>query len=279
MFDPQATADYFDEYGLREWNRLTDTPLGEISLHLHTHMLRGWVRPGMRVLEIGAGAGRFTQVLAELGARVVAADISPGQLALNRGFACQLGFAAAVEEWQQADICDLAPWPAQVFDCVVAYGGPFSYVLDRRDDALRACLRVLRPGGLLLGSVMSLWGSARHALAGVLDLPPEWNQQVTALGDLTPETFPGRSGSFMHLFRAGELREWLRRFDLPALAFSASGVLAGALQTPDAVAQLAAIRANPTQWAELLRMELEASAEPGCLDMGTHLIFVTRKEG
>jgi len=40
---------------------------------------------------------------------------------------------------------------------------------------------------------------------------------------------------------------------------------------------LAEIRADEGKWQELLRMELEACAEPGCLDMGTHLIGVARK--
>ena len=31
------------------------------------------------------------------------------------------------------------------------------------------------------------------------------------------------------------------------------------------------------QWQQVLEMELEACREPGCLDLGTHLIAVTRK--
>lgn len=37
------------------------------------------------------------------------------------------------------------------------------------------------------------------------------------------------------------------------------------------------IRADKARWKELLRMELEACASPGCVDMGTHLIAVARK--
>ncbi len=37
------------------------------------------------------------------------------------------------------------------------------------------------------------------------------------------------------------------------------------------------VRQDEVKWRELLRMELEASAEEGALDMGTHLIAVTRK--
>jgi hypothetical protein len=36
------------------------------------------------------------------------------------------------------------------------------------------------------------------------------------------------------------------------------------------------IRNDADKWNELLRMELEACAEEGCLNMGTHLIAVAK---
>lgn len=272
-YQPEPLASYFNEYGLREWDRLIATPAAEISLYLHAHYLKMYIQPGMRVLEIGAGPGRFTQLLSDAGARIVVADLSTVQLDLNRRFSQEKGFAHAVEEWREADLSDLAPWPADSFDSIVAYGGPFSYVLERRHTALDACLRVLKPDGMLLASVMTLWGSAHNALPGVLALPAEWNQRVTQTGDLTAETFPGRAGNFMHLFRASEARSWLEAAGLEVRAMSASGVLANAWGGN----ALNTIRQDAGKWAELLRMELEASAEPGCLDMGTHLIFTAQK--
>ena len=114
-FDPAAVARYFDEYGVREWERLVQTPVDEVSLHLHAHYLAQHIAGGSQVLEIGAGAGRFTQILAGLGAQVLVADLSPGQLALNRQFALEHGFAQAVTAWQQADICDLSCFGPDAF--------------------------------------------------------------------------------------------------------------------------------------------------------------------
>lgn len=270
-YDPQSIAAHFDGFAEREWTRLTRSPVDEISLAIHTHYLEQYVRPGDGVLEIGAGPGRFTEVLARLGARVAVADISPVQLGLNERMATERGFAHAVVERRQLDICDLSLYGSGTFDMVVAYGGPFSYVIDRRDVALAECLRVLRRDGALLLSVMSLWGSAHAHLTGVLDTPIADNLKVTSSGDITPETMPGRPGGYMHMFRAGDLLAWLRGAGLEIAAVSASGCLALAWD-----AQLEPIRADPAKWGELLRMELEASADPACLGMGTHLIAVAR---
>jgi ubiquinone/menaquinone biosynthesis C-methylase UbiE len=271
-YDPQAVAAYFDRLGRQEWDRLTATPVDEVSLHVHAHYLRQYVPRGARVLEIGAGAGRFTQLLAEQGARVVVADISSVQLDLNRHHAEQYGYRHAVEAWEQVDACRMGCFADQAFDSVVAYGGLFSYVLERRDAALGECLRVLSRDGLLLASVMSLWGSAHRALEGVLVLPVEINQRITATGDLTARTWPARKDNYMHLFRAEELRTWLAGSGLAVLRLSASNCL-----STGHAEMLREIRQDPAHWEELLRVEIEACAEPGCLDMGTHIIAVGQK--
>jgi SAM-dependent methyltransferase len=270
-YDSGWVEAYYDAYGDKEWHRLTRTPFDEVSLHVHTHYLEQYVQPGSRVLEIGAGAGRFTQVLANLGCRVLVADISPGQLDLNRKHGEESGFAEAVEDWVQLDVCDLGDLKSASFDAVVCYGGALSYVFERAAEAVDECTCVLRKGGAFLASVMSLWGTAHNALGGVLDIPPEENQIITDTGDLTPENYP-TGHHFCHMYRAGELRDLLGRTGLEVLAMAASNCLSTRWND-----LLAEIRPDTEKWAELLRIELEATREPGCLDMGTHLIAVARK--
>lgn len=270
-YDSEHIAGFYDEYGMREWERLTATPVDEVSLHLHTHYLMQHIPAGAHVLEIGAGPGRFTQVLAQLGARIVVADLSAGQLALNKQQAEQLGFGPAIEDWHQADICDLGTFGPDTFDRVVAYGGPLSYALDRRDAALAECIRVLKPGGTLLLSVMSLWGTAHRVLDRVLEIPEAINRKVIASGDLSPETY-GAHGHYMHMFRASEFRAWLTEAGLTIITLSASNCLCtgwGDLMHE--------IRGDEERWNRLLRMELEACAAPGSLDMGTHIIAVVKR--
>ncbi|HSB01426.1 MAG TPA: class I SAM-dependent methyltransferase, partial [Anaerolineales bacterium] len=262
QYDPASVVQHFDEFGVREWERLVQTPSDEVSLHVHTYYLEKYISRGSRVLEIGAGAGRFTQVLAGLGAQILVADISGVQLELNKRFALELGFDKAVIDRQQVDICDLSRFGAGSFDCVVAYGGPFSYVLDKRDLALSECRRVLHPGGMVLLSVMSLWGTAHGRLDGVLTIPISANQKITSTGDISPATFPERQGNFMHLFRAEELVKWLEREKLSVVALSASNCIS--LTWNEMLKQ---VRNDAEKWKELLRMEIEACADGGCLNM------------
>jgi SAM-dependent methyltransferase len=272
QYDGQHIANYFDQYGDKEWQRLLTDPVNEVNLHIHSHYLKEYVPPKSKVLEIGAGAGRFTQILAQIGAQVVVSDISPGQVELNKKHAREEGFAQAVLAWQVADICDLFQFESSSFDRVVAYGGPFSYTLDQRDTALRECLRVLRPGGILLLSVMSLWGTLHRFLPGVLTgVSGEENRKVVASGDLIPETFDNDQ-HYMHMFRAAELQGWLNQAGTQLLAISASNSLSSTWAE-----KLAEIRQNQQQWELLLELELEACAQPGALDMGTHLLAVVKK--
>lgn len=272
LYDAAWLAAHYDTYGEREWTRLSKTRADRVSFAVHAHYLREFVRPGCRVLEIGAGPGRFTQVLADLGCRVVVGDISAVQLDLHRRHARELAFEDAVERRERLDVCDLSSLESGSFDSVVAYGGPLSYVFDRAHDALQECARVCRSGGHALASVMSLWGSSHAHLDAVLQIAPAINARIIETGDLSPIVWDG-ARQRCHLFRSGELRSLVQRSGLRVVAMSASSVLS--LHWNDT---LAGIDESSEQWHELIRLEIEACRQDGCLDMGTHLIVVATKD-
>jgi len=105
------------------------------------------IRPGMRVLDLGCGAGDVSFVAADLvgpGGSVVGVDRSPGALARARLRAGQRGLAQV--RFVEGDLQDPAP------------GGPFDAIVERLvlmwvpDPAalLRQQATVLRPGGLVV---------------------------------------------------------------------------------------------------------------------------------
>jgi len=271
-YDPQWIRKHYDDYGMQEWNRWELSPVERIKWFVHLHHLKSHVAADDRVLEIGAGAGRYTQELAAIGSSIVVGDFSPGQLALNRSHAQEHGFADAIEAWIECDLCELEQhFPEAAFDAVVCYGGPLSYVFDQREVALQQMIRVLKPGGKLLLGVMSLWGSVHQYFEGVLGVPIDVNREILATGNLSPNTI-GEGRHYCHMFRSEQLRSLLERHQLEILTISASNCLS--TNHPEF---LETVPEEDPRWDHLLEMEIEACQEPGCLDLGTHLIAVCRK--
>jgi SAM-dependent methyltransferase len=271
LYDPNFVAKYFDDFGEREWTRLVNTPVDEIKLHIHSHYLEQYIGQGSLVLDIGAGAGRFTQILVNLGATVVVADISHHQLELNKRFANEFHFAHAVKDWLQLDICDMSVLADQTFDAVVCYGSPLGYVFEKKDEALREVLRVLKPGSNAFLSVSSLWGSIHELLPAVLTVSGEKNAEIIRTGDLHFDASEGLRHR-CHLFRANEFRKFLEAHSVSILHLSASNCISTSWGE-----KLKPIREDLVRWDELLKMELEACRQPGCLDMGTHILAVVEK--
>lgn len=271
LYDPDFVAKYFDDFGDREWKRLVSTPADEVKLHIHSHYLEQYIERDNLVLDIGAGAGRFTQVLANLGARIVVGDISRHQLELNQRYANELHFAEAVKEWLHLDICDMSSLADETFDAVVCYGSPLSYVFEKRDKALAEVLRVLKTGGKGFLSVSSLWGSVHELLPAISTVDPEKNAEIIRTGDLYFAASEGLRHR-CHLFRADEFSEFLEIPGVSILVLSASNCVSTVWGQ-----KIQPIRDDPMKWNELLNVELEACRQQGCLDMGTHLIAVVEK--
>ncbi len=271
-YDPKWVEAFYDEYADKEWERLNLTPARYVQLNIHHHVLLKALTMGMEILEVGAGPGRFTKfIVDDLESFSTVVDISPVQLDLNKAKAKEHNFEHGVRGWHQADICDLSMFDDEAFDAVVAFGGPLSYVMDRRERALQECIRVTKPGGMILASVMSLWGTIHEYLPGVLEFPKTENKAIVASGDLTSENSK-MATHYCHMFRSGELRNFFQSHGLEVTDMAACNVL-----TPVYGDRLADAHKDREKWIQVLNMELEACREPGCLDMGTHLIIAGKK--
>jgi SAM-dependent methyltransferase len=265
-WDPERAAAFYDDYGESEWTRFEDGRTPAPSLDVHLEHLRRFVRAGDRVLDIGAGPGRFTIELARLGANITVADLSPGQLELNRERVAAAGLEERIFERSVADVLDLSRWEDASFDAAVCFGGPLSYVLDRVDEGLAELARVTKPGGHVLVSVMSLVGTVVHYLPILLDLVrrdgAQKNEEIVRTG-LLPED-EGYGHLAMKLFRWSELEALLAPHGT-IVAAAAAGLL------PTAEAE------EPEVREFLSRVELELAGEPGAISCGQHMLAVVHR--
>lgn len=229
------------------------------------------------MLEVGAGPGRFTIHLAELGARVAVVDISPRQLELNRERVTGAGMEASILRREVADVVDLSRFDDGGFDVVTAFGGPLSYVFDSAGAGLDQMLRKVRPGGVVAFSVMSRWGALRMALAGVLDFErkglAELNRQVIETGDLTgaPARVPGVSVPHeCHLFTWDEVETLLKGRPCTLVEATATNYLS--VNLGDVMQDL-----DDSLWERIVGWEEQACRSSGLLDAGTHILVAVRR--
>jgi ubiquinone/menaquinone biosynthesis C-methylase UbiE len=271
-YDAERVAAFFDEYAECEWTRFESGPSSALSVAVHAHVLQRFIHAGDRVLDAGAGPGRFTIELAHIGASVLVLDVSSAQLELNRTKLVEAGLASSVEGWVQADITDLSGVSDSEFDAVVCFGGPISYVLEKADLAVAELLRVVRPGGHVLLSVMSLMGvvtPVRFLISDLRAFGQDAVQAVIDTGDLPSSMIRGHAP--MHLYRWSELSELLRRHHCEIVAACSSGFAIGLLHN-DLIADMTEEeRKVITNWA------IELAPELGAIDVSEHIIAVVRK--
>lgn len=170
------------------------------------------------------------------------------------------------------DLVDLSEFTDCSFDALVAYGGPLSYTLDKRQQALNEIHRVLQPGGLVLLSVMSLFGTMHKYLDGVFQYSTETNDKILSSGDLTEENINNRNGHYMHLFQSDELKTLLIKSGFHSISMSASNFISAGWNE-----ELQNIRNSEDKWDAIKRWEVKACTSPGALDAGTHIIVAAYK--
>lgn len=277
-FDSDYTAKFYDAYGDLEWDRLEVTPYGRLQATMHADFIERYVRSGDRVLDAGCGPGRFTAIVAQLGATVTALDVSERQLELAKEKVGEANMPDRVDAFLCADISNLSMFADEYFNAVICYGGALSYVCDQRYRAASELVRVVRPGGVLLISVMSRFGTicnlVRRATLTVLRDPEEWHvRQVAETGNNPgfPSPRVNMQHPPMHMYTSEELRSLLPDCSLLELAGSNVTTFEGS-------EALAEVSTDPTAWATVVSLERRMNREPGLIDTGSHIILVARRE-
>lgn len=272
LYDQEHIRRFYNKYAELETTRWEKSLVEQVKLLVHQHYLHQHIKQGDTILELGAGTGIFTKLLAQYSKQLIVTDLSPVQLKLNQQKAEKEQYANQIASWNLADICDLRDYASNSFDKICCYGGPLSYVFDKKQVALNEMKRVLKPNGIALLSVMNLWGTTHQYLTKImLEVAPEMNERIMQTGNLHPSAFT-TSDHHCHMFTAEELKTDIAAVGLELVTISASNCLS-ALRADE----LAEIKENEEKWAYFLDLEIRACTSPGMIESGTHLIVVVRK--
>ncbi len=271
VFDLDWVAAHCESFAAERWVRMEGVSPEAVDFLVHACYLRRYLSAGMRILQVGSGAKRFSPVLEALGCRVVGTSPSPAELQAEEPGREARPPRSPPKTTPPGEAEDFHRIRSESADGVVAFGGPRCQQLDRAWVFLAECVRICRPGGPILASFLSPWGTLRRYLEGALT----WDGEGTGHG-FGPGAKGGASwhevGSRCDLVRASDLRTLAREVGLEVQALSASNALS--VGWSDFLSEAGGASVNRL---ELLRLELAASREDEALDMGTHIILVGRR--
>ena len=132
-----AHGRFLAKHGAGEiWN--WEGPAGKLRWTRRVKMLSTHLKPGMTILELGCGAGYFTQELARSGADIIAIDVSPELLEIAKAKCSTTNVRYQIQNAYALTYADA------IFDSVV--GSSILHHLEI-EEALREVYRVLKPGG------------------------------------------------------------------------------------------------------------------------------------
>ena len=211
-----------------------------------------------RILEVGAGTGRYSVTLAKEGWPVTAVELVEHNLNILKS---KLDGTEDIRALQ-GNALDLSRYADASFDVVLCFG-PLYHLHDPadRDRCIQEALRVCKPEGVLFFAFIN------HDAVFLSEL--NYDPNYFDNGDFDPETLRLRDFPFV-FHTVPECREMLTRNGVHLLREAAS----------DGASELMAERINAmtdTAYAQYLRYHFLTCEKPEMLGRSNHLLFVGEK--
>lgn len=142
----KALTEYYSGYD--EDSRLLSRH-GSVEFLTTMRYIERYLKPGMRILEIGAATGRYSHTLARRGYRVDAVELVQHNIDIFRANT-QPGEQVTI---RQGNAKDLSFLEDHTYDMTLLLGPMYHlFTVEEQKQALSEALRVTKPGGLLFAA-------------------------------------------------------------------------------------------------------------------------------
>lgn len=274
MDQDSKTREFYNEYGIKEWERLERTAYDKLNFMLHLDFLQDHLQEGAQVIDLGCGAGRFSIEIAKRKCDLTILDISEKQLELAEAFLEQHQLAKQLKRVCQASIANMDMIDSDTYDLAVCYGAPLSYLYSNYPAGIQELYRIIKPGGRVFVSVNSRLGIFRMLLhregfnaADFFANPGYWQiPQVYETGDL-PE-HPEVRHPARHFFTADELADLFQEAGFTDIALASSPCLVSGNSS-----RIEELSQNDKAWKTIMDLEKKTYKRRELADSGEFLLL------
>ena len=186
---------------------------GSVEYLTTMRYIEKYLRPGMRILEIGAATGRYSHTLARMGYQVDAVELVQHNIDIFNSLT-QPGENITI---RQGDARDLSAFGDETYDMVLLLG-PMYHLFTEEDQlqALSEALRVTKKGGLLYTAYIGNDACmVRHCFGREL-LRNEHYQRLVDMETFKASVDPAET---FVLYRRADVEALMARFSVTRLHF------------------------------------------------------------
>lgn len=260
------TNDYLNAYynNYDEEGRLL-TRYGHVEFATTMRYIRKYLQPGMRVIEIGAGTGRYSHALAREGWQVDAVELVEHNIDQFRALT-QPGENVTI---RQGTACDLSAFADDTYDVTLLLGPMYHlFTEEEKLAALGEAIRVTKKGGVIFAAYCM--GDASVLSYGFIRGRIE---EIIEKCMVNPDTFDTFSNPWdlFELHRKEDIDALRSRFAVTQLHFVATDGYANHMRET-----LAAMPEN--HYALYLKYHFATCERPDMVGYSHHTLDVFRKD-
>ena len=238
---------------------------GQVEYLTTMRYIEKYLRPGMRILEVGAATGRYSHALAQMGYQVDAVELVQHNIDIfNQN--TKPGEDVTV---RQGDARDLSAFAENTFDITLVLG-PMYHLFTEEDQkqALREAIRVTKPGGTVFAAYCGNEATMVQFCFGRGMIREEHYRDL-----IEPVTFKASSdpAELFQLYRKEEIDALMEDFSVERLHYVGTDMATNYMrETVDAM--------DDELFDLYLQYHFSICERPDCVGTSHHILDIFRKQ-
>ena len=252
--------DYYNNYDedsrlLRQWNRP--------EFLTTMRYIEKYITPDSKVIEIGAGTGRYSVTLAEKGYFVTAVELVPHNIEVMKK-KVKPGHKIEIHE---GNACDLSKFESDSYDIVLMLGPMYHLYTDEdKHKALSEAIRIAKPGGVIFAAYL------------LSDAPIfKYFRDHEVLGFIEMGLFDdnyncaSRPEEIFELYRKSDIDELMKNYNVERLHFVGTDMLSELFKKE--IDEM-----GKREFEEYIKFLSTICESEECVGMSFHVLDIFRKE-
>ncbi|MGF9966876.1 class I SAM-dependent methyltransferase [Bacillus rhizoplanae] len=258
-----------------EWGRLDREPL---EFQVNWHYIQKYLPKTGKILDNGAGPGKYAMKLAEQGYKVTLTDLVPRLVNVGENKAKELGLLNQFDGFHVADARSLTILENEQFDASLMMG-PMYHLQSEQDRnlAIKELYRITKKDGIVYIAFMP---RIKHVLSSLL-YPQTWKpndnmdsiQQFMRTGEFNHSDEGRFTGAYY--FNIEEIKPFMESYGFETLNLIGSSNI-GTLLSKEQWEYWQDRGDN--EFAQLIELLKETATNPYVLGVSSHLLYIGKKK-